>query len=75
MVQRSKARSQDPLADGIERYVGLEHLDPGDLRIRSWGNVPDGVIFNPKFKQLSERLDALKDRFEAGQINSVEFVK
>ncbi|QKS28257.1 MAG: HsdR family type I site-specific deoxyribonuclease [Candidatus Accumulibacter similis] len=30
---------------------------------------------NPKFKQLSERLDALKDRFEAGQINSVQFLK
>jgi type I restriction enzyme, R subunit len=30
---------------------------------------------NPKFKQLSERLDALKDRFESGQINSVEFLK
>jgi hypothetical protein len=29
----------------------------------------------PKFKKLSERLDALKDRFEAGQINSVEFLK
>lgn len=23
VVQLSKARSQDPLADGIERYVGL----------------------------------------------------
>ncbi|MDQ9169002.1 type I restriction endonuclease subunit R [Oxalobacteraceae bacterium R-40] len=32
-------------------------------------------IGNPKFKQLSERLDALKDRFESGQINSVEFLK
>ncbi|TJZ67132.1 type I restriction endonuclease subunit R [Chitiniphilus eburneus] len=30
---------------------------------------------NPKFKQLSERLDALKDRFESGQINSAEFLK
>lgn len=30
---------------------------------------------NPKFKALSERLDALKDRFESGQINSVEFLK
>lgn len=30
---------------------------------------------NPKFKQLSERLDALKDRFESGQIHSVEFLK
>jgi len=30
---------------------------------------------NPRFKQLSERLDALKDRFEAGQVNSVQFLK
>jgi type I restriction enzyme R subunit len=30
---------------------------------------------NPTFKQLSERLDALKDRFESGQISSVEFLK
>lgn len=30
---------------------------------------------NPKFKALSERLDALKDRFESGQLNSVEFLK
>ena len=30
---------------------------------------------NPKFKHLSERLDALKDRFESGQISSVEFLK
>ena len=30
---------------------------------------------NPKFKELSERLDALKKRFESGQINSVKFLK
>lgn len=30
---------------------------------------------NPKFKALSERLDALKDRFESGVISSVEFLK
>jgi type I restriction enzyme R subunit len=30
---------------------------------------------NPKFKALLERLDALKERFESGQINSVEFLK
>jgi type I restriction enzyme S subunit len=45
VVRLSKSRSQNPLADGIERYVGLEHLEPGDLRIRSWGNVADGVTF------------------------------
>lgn len=34
-----------------------------------------GHAGNPKFIQLSERLDALKDRFESGQINSVDFLK
>ncbi len=50
VVQLAKARSQDPVADGIERYVGLEHLEPGDLRIRSWGNVADGVTFTSVFQ-------------------------
>ena len=39
VVRLAKGRSHDPLADGIERYVGLEHLEPGDLRVRSWGSV------------------------------------
>src|SRR5574340_13829 len=50
VVRLSKARSQDPLTDGIARYVGLEHLEPGDLRIRSWGNVADGVTFTNVFQ-------------------------
>ena len=50
VVRLSKARSKDPMADGIERYVGLEHLEPGDLRIRSWGNVADGVTFTSVFQ-------------------------
>ncbi len=50
VVQLSKARCADPLAEGIERYVGLEHLEPGDLRIRSSGNVADGVTFTSLFK-------------------------
>lgn len=50
VVRLAKARSQDPLADGFERYVGLEHLAPGDLRIRSWGNVADGVTFTNVFQ-------------------------
>lgn len=50
VVRLSKARSKDPLADGFKRYVGLEHLEPGDLRIRTWGNVADGVTFNSVFQ-------------------------
>lgn len=50
VVKLSKARSQNPLADGIDRYVGLEHLEPGDLRVRSWGDVADGTTFTNVFK-------------------------
>lgn len=50
VVRLSKARCADPLAEGIERFVGLEHLEPGDLRIRSWGNVADGVTFTSMFE-------------------------
>lgn len=50
VVQLSKARCADPLTEGVERYVGLEHLEPGDLRIRNWGNVADGVTFTSVFQ-------------------------
>lgn len=50
VVRLPKTKSKDPLADGFERYVGLEHMEPGDLRIRSYGNVADGVTFTSVFK-------------------------
>jgi type I restriction enzyme S subunit len=50
VVRLSTERCTDPLAQGIDRYVGLEHLEPGDLRIHSWGNVADGVTFTNRFR-------------------------
>ncbi len=50
VVRLSKERSSDPLSDGYERYIGLEHIDPEDLRVRRWGNVADGVTFTSVFK-------------------------
>lgn len=35
-------RVDDPAAAGVERYVGLEHLETDSLRIRRWG-TPDQV--------------------------------
>lgn len=50
VVQLSRERSGDPEADGHERFVGLEHIEPGDLRLRRWGNVADGVTFTSVFR-------------------------
>ncbi|MEQ9621114.1 hypothetical protein [Coleofasciculus chthonoplastes] len=43
VVRLSKERSKDPEADGIDRYIGLEHIDPDDLKIRRWGLVCEGI--------------------------------
>lgn len=51
VVRLSTERCTDPVTAGIDRYVGLEHLEPSDLRIRSWGNVADGVTFTNRFRR------------------------
>lgn len=35
----------DAAEAGLERFIGLEHLEPGSLHIRAWGNVSDGTTF------------------------------
>jgi type I restriction enzyme, S subunit len=50
VVTLSSTRTADPLAAGIERFVGLEHIEPDNLHIRSWGNVADGITFTSTFK-------------------------
>ena len=35
----------DPAEAGLERFVAMEHLEPGSLHVRSWGNVVDGTTF------------------------------
>lgn len=32
-----KLTTKDPVAEGYERYIGLEHLDSGSLKINRWG--------------------------------------
>ena len=50
VVRLSKARSKDPESEGYQRVVGLEHIDPGDLRIRRWADVSDGTTFTTVFE-------------------------
>ena len=50
VVRLSKIRTKDPESEGYERVVGLEHIDPGNLRIRRWANVSDGTTFSSVFR-------------------------
>ncbi len=47
-------RVDKPSESGVERYVGLEHLDPESLKIRRWGAITD--------------VEATKLRFQPGDI-------
>ncbi|MPZ47284.1 MAG: hypothetical protein GEV05_28765 [Betaproteobacteria bacterium] len=45
VVANVNETERDPGTAGIERFIGLEHLEPGSLHIRHWGNVGDGTTF------------------------------
>jgi type I restriction enzyme S subunit len=50
VVRLNKETCKDPEAEGIERVIGLEHLEPGDLRVRSWADVADGTTFSNRVR-------------------------
>lgn len=45
-VENVNETERDPASAGIERFIGLEHLEPGSLHVREWGNVADGTTFS-----------------------------
>jgi len=51
IAQSLTIATKDPLSEGLERYVGLEHIEPGNIHIKSWGNVADGTTFTRLFRK------------------------
>ncbi|MDQ7835590.1 MAG: restriction endonuclease subunit S [Humidesulfovibrio sp.] len=49
VVKNANLAERDPEANGIERIVGLEHIDSENLHIRRWNSVADGTSFSRKF--------------------------
>jgi len=49
VVKNANLVERDPETNGIERIVGLEHIDPENLHIRRWNSVADGTSFTRKF--------------------------
>jgi type I restriction enzyme S subunit len=50
IAKETRENTKTPLDEGIERFVGLEHIEPGNLKIQGWGNVADGTTFTKVFK-------------------------
>lgn len=49
VVKNSNLMERDPAGNGIERIVGLEHLDPENLHICRWNSSEDETSFTRKF--------------------------
>lgn len=49
VVQNANLAERNPGEVGIERIVGLEHLDPENLHIRRWNTLENGTSFTRKF--------------------------
>ncbi len=43
--------TKDPLSERLDRYVGLEHIEPGNIHIKSWGEVAKGTTFTRVFRK------------------------
>jgi type I restriction enzyme S subunit len=53
IVRNVNENSRDLATDGIDRVVGLDHLDPGSLHLTRWddlADLTDGTTFTRKFK-------------------------
>jgi len=45
VVENLTETERNPVESGLERFIGLEHLEPGSLHVRTWGSVADGTTF------------------------------
>ena len=52
VVRDVNEAERNPLDAGLERFVGLEHIEPENLHLRQWGNLADGDIsFTKRFRK------------------------
>ena len=50
VVSDIKESERDPLANGLERYVALDHIEPLNLALSEWGSlIEDEVSFTKRF--------------------------
>ncbi|WP_185155401.1 restriction endonuclease subunit S [Rudanella paleaurantiibacter] len=51
VVREVRETAKDPVAEGLERVIGLEHLEPESLHIKAWGSIANATTFTKKFRK------------------------
>ena len=49
VVFEPKETSKDPVNEGIQHVVGLEHIEPGDIHLRNSSSLESTTTFTKKF--------------------------
>lgn len=51
VVREVRQSTKEPAADGIERVVGLEHIEPECIHLRNWASIEDETTFTKVFRK------------------------
>lgn len=51
VVAEVRTSTKDPIGDGIERVVGLEHIEPECIHLRNWASIEDETTFTKVFRK------------------------
>ncbi|GAA5494085.1 hypothetical protein Rhal01_00241 [Rubritalea halochordaticola] len=49
VVAEVRTNTKDPVADGIKRVVGLEHIEPECIHLRNWASIDEDTTFTKVF--------------------------
>ncbi len=51
VVRQVSEAVRDPAKEGLDRIVGLEHIDSDDLHIKRWDDIGEGTSFSKRFRR------------------------
>ena len=51
VVREVRETVKDPAAEGLERIIGLEHIESESIHIKEWGQLSDGTTFTKVFRK------------------------
>ena len=51
VVQEARTTIKDPKGSGVERVVGLEHIETECIHLRSWASIDEATTFTKGFKK------------------------
>jgi type I restriction enzyme S subunit len=50
VVRNVNETVKDAAANGIDRVIAMEHMDPGELKIERWGDAAEGTTFTRRVR-------------------------